>query len=151
MKRTFDGYDYLRRLKDCDMSILTKNELLLDSDEKQMNCNDSLLSIVYAPDERTGLPTGDLTYFVSDKANPQIKQFILDNLMQDVSSAKNVSAPADLDDDTILALSRGHNEDVQSYMERLNSSIERDKWMIDEYKKQLDVSAKSQSSAVSDE
>lgn len=151
MKRTFDGYDYLRRLKDCDLSILTKNELLLDTDEKQKSCNDSLLSIVYALDERTCLPSGDLTYFVSDKANPQVKQFILDNLMQDVSSAKNIPAPVDLDDDTILELSRGHNEDVQSYMERLNSSIERDKWMIDEYKKLLDVSAQPESVSVSDE
>lgn len=122
-------YDFARRLTDKDGE--EKREK--DSDvDLQLDPMDSLLSIVYAVDERTQLPTGDLQYLVSDKANPQVKQFILDNLMQDVSAAQNVSANYNLADDDILALSRNQGESVQEYADRLNASIQKDKWMIEQ-------------------
>lgn len=120
-------------------------EVIQDSvvDVEASKPKDSLLSLIYAPDPRTGLPTGDLVYLVSDKANPQVKQFILDNLMMDVSSAVAPKVPAELSDDDAFALSRQPNEDVQAYVERLNSSVERDKWIMDQYKKQQNVSVES--------
>ena len=38
--------------------------------ERQKLPSDSLLSVIYQPDSRTKLPTGDIGYFVSDRANP---------------------------------------------------------------------------------
>lgn len=122
-------YDYARRFTDKDGEEKREKEPDVDP---QPDPKDSLLAIVYAVDERTQLPTGDLQYLVSDKANPQVKQFILDNLMQDVSGAQNVSAKYNLSDDDILALSRNQGESVQEYAERLNSSIAKDKWMIEQ-------------------
>ena len=85
-------------------------------DEK---AEDSLLSIIYARDARTGLPVGDLTYYVSDKAHPEIKSFILQNLMQDVSSAANPSVPAGMDEDLALELTRSSDETYEQYVQRL--------------------------------
>lgn len=143
-KDSYKRIDAFRRIEDSDF---VEKQLDFNDVEESKSPSDSLLKLVYARDERTGLPMGDLQYLVSDKANPQVKEFILQNLMQDVSSAKNVVAKFDLSDDDILALSRNPNESVQDYAARLNSSIERDRWILNQYK--TDVQSKSESSSVS--
>lgn len=151
MKRDcYSLYDYARRLTDKDGEEKREKEPDVDP---QPDPKDSLLSLVYAVDERTQLPTGDLQYLVSDKANPQVKQFILDNLMQDVSAAQNVSAKYNLSDDDILALSRNQGESIQEYADRLNASIEKDRWMIEQAVSQNtnDVSFESGETSVSSE
>ena len=81
---------------------------------------ESFLSLVYAIDPITKLPTGDLNYLVSDKANPEVKQWVLQNLMIDTSGAVVPSPPRGLSDDDIANLSRDPHEDINSYMERVN-------------------------------
>ena len=44
-----------------------------------------LCSIIYAPDERTGLPSSDLAVMLTDKVNPQIKDWIQKQLMSPIS------------------------------------------------------------------
>lgn len=80
-----------------------------------------MLSVIYAIDERTNLPTGDLAYYVSDKVNPQIKEFILRNLLMDVSSAANETFDSKyISDDLALDLMRQPNETPDEYRMRLN-------------------------------
>lgn len=81
---------------------------------------ESFLKIVYALDPVTKLPTGDLNYLVSDKANPEVKRWVLENIMLDVSSAAMPSAPNGLSDDDIMALARDPKETPQDYMNRVN-------------------------------
>ena len=127
-KDCYKLYDYSRNVKAADFDkVCPKDDKEV---ERSLSPQDSLLSIVYAKDEETGLPKGDLQYLVSDKANPEVKQFVLDNLMKDVSSAQNVAAKYNLSDDDILALSRNPNESIQDYANRLNTSIMRDKYII---------------------
>lgn len=142
-KEAYKRLDYARRITEQDFVKKVREREDVD---KAVTPQDSLLSIVYAEDERTHLPMGDLSYLVSDKANPQVKEFILSNLMNDVSSAQNIAAKFNLSDDDILALSRNKGESVQAYAERLNQSIERDKWLLEQYKK--NVSSKPQEPAV---
>lgn len=103
--------------------------------EIEKSPQDSLLSIIYAPDPLTGLPTGDIQYFVSDKANPDVKAFILDNLMRDVSAGKNVANPSGLSDDALLELSRGRDESVQEYAQRLRSEVDSFKFLREQLSK----------------
>lgn len=84
---------------------------------------DALLSVIYAIDERTNLPTGDLAYYVSDKVNPQIKEFILRNLLMDVSSAANETFDSKyISDDLALDLMRQPNETLMNIVCVLISS-----------------------------
>ena len=120
---------------------------------------DSFLSIVYSIDERTKLPTGDLNYLVSDKANPEVKQWILQNLMMDVSASAMPAAPKGLSDDDIASLARDPKEDVRSYMNRVNqyakANVEFIKRISDDARKsmesQVDVSSPGESTSVSSE
>lgn len=105
---------------------------------------DPIINMIYAPDSRTGLPTGDLVYWVSDNVNPEVKDFIKANLMMDVSVASNIAADANLSDEDILALSPNKGESIEDYAQRLNQSIDRDKWLIN----QAHVSTKPEDSSV---
>lgn len=141
-------FDFARRLHD----ISFKDRPVVDSSSVEIlkSPSDSLLCIIYAPDSRTGLPTGDLNYYVSDRANDDVKQFILSNLMNDVSSAKNIANPSGLSDDALLELSRGSSETVEEYAIRMNHEIETFKFFQDQIKNQ-DVPPKSQEPPVSSE
>lgn len=145
--------------KDCyvGVSALSRNVVgytsrISEKKECEIDCKpqDTLLSIIYSPDARTGLPTGDLNYYVSDKANKDVKAFILQNLMLDVSAAKNVPNPSGLSDDALLELSRGSNETVDDYVMRMNHEIETFKFFQEQLKKQ-NVSSQSVDSSVSSE
>ena len=93
------------------------------SDEKPMekhNPDDVFLKIVYSIDERTRLPKGDLSYLVSDKVNPEVKQWILEHLLIDMSPAAFHSSVKGLSDDDIAALAMQPTETIQDYCSRVN-------------------------------
>lgn len=145
-KDSYKRFDYAR-FYDPSLSNPDKSSVMT-SVEVDMKPKDTLLSVIYAPDERTGLPTGDIQYFVSDKANPDVKQFILQNLMMDVSSVKNVTNPSGLSDDALLELSRNSNETPEQYISRLGHEIDTFKF-FQEQMKMKDVSLESTESSVS--
>lgn len=134
-----ERYDFARRVTSENWCCVFPHETAV---EVEYSPSDSLLSVIYAVDERTGLPSGDLQYFVSDKANPTVKQFILDNLMCDISSARNIKNPSGLTDDALLELSRGSNETIDDYVLRLGNEIETYKFFVEQSKK--DVPDKSE-------
>lgn len=132
-KVAYKRMDYARFVDDYPENF---NEVVeIPEVEKRVNSTDAILQEIYAPDPRTGLPTGDIGYFVSDKANPEIKQFILEQLFMDVSGSANLSAPKGLSDDDILLLSRQSGESNQDYMQRLNGEIDNFKRINDELSK----------------
>lgn len=110
-------FEHMKRAKTIEDSFIPNVDVTPVVDKKK-NESDSLLSIIYAKDS-FNLPSGDLQYYVNSKANPEIKKFILDNLMMDVSS---VAAPKNsaIDNDTAFALMRKDGESVDAYMERVN-------------------------------
>lgn len=142
-----ERFDFARRMKGYQSSHIV---VVGSSVELEKSSSDSLLSIIYAPDGRTGLPTGDLNYYVSDKANEDVKAFILKNLMLDVSSARNIPNPSGLSDDALLELSIGSNESVDEYVQRLSREIDTFKFFQEQIKKQ-NVPSESGGSPVSAE
>lgn len=137
-----DRFDFARRI---DVDATNHEKISRPSVEVEKTPNDTLLSIVYAPDERTGLPCGDINYYVSERVNPDVREFILANLMRDVSVAKNIANPSGLSDDALLELSRGSSENVDDYVLRLNKEISDFKFMKEMFEKQekQDVPPKS--------
>lgn len=86
--------------------------------------NKPLLDAIYALDPVTNLPSGDIACFVSANTSPEVKKFILDNIMCDTSKAALPPVPDGIDDDTAFYLSRGIDESVESYTSRLNKYAE---------------------------
>lgn len=105
----------------------------------------SLLKIIYASGE-SGWPVGELAYFVGNKANPEVQRFILDNLMRDVSGACN-PMNMNLSDEEITILTRQSDETNSQYISRLNSSIEKDTYLL---KRAQSVVSNKKPSTVSD-
>lgn len=80
----------------------------------------AILQAIYALDPVTRLPTGDIMCYLSSTTPPEIKQYIMDNIMIDTSSQKLPSLPDGLDEDTVFALERRNDESVDSYRSRIN-------------------------------
>lgn len=93
-----------------------------------MNTDESLrsplLEAIYACDPITGLPSGDITCYVSSNTSPEVKKYILDNIMIDLSVAKLPSAPVGLDDDTVASLTRSVGESSFDYASRVSNFME---------------------------
>lgn len=149
-KELYKNFDYARNIEH-----ILAHQVSIEADESvsevKKTSKDALLSVIYAIDERTKLPTGDLAYYVSDKVNPQIKEFILHNLLMDVSAAAN--KPFDskvISDDLALDLMRQPNETPDAYRSRLNQFASENK----DFAKRLyekSVSAQKSSAPVVDE
>lgn len=77
-----------------------------------------LQSVVYAPDPVTGLPTTDIARIMSADSNPQVAQFIRDNLM-----APNPNYQPGVDDpDLALELVPRDGENFEQFSDRLRQS-----------------------------
>lgn len=87
----------------------------------------ALLDMIFAPDPVSGLPSGDLSVFLGDKANPEVKMFIQNQLMHENAESKSsVNIPDDvrnkfrsLSDDDVALFSRNFNESREEYADRL--------------------------------
>lgn len=92
---------------------------------------DSLLDIIYSKDPITGLPRGDLSMFLSDKTNPQVRLFIEQNLLTARSENTPSVLPDDvvnqyrkvLTDDDIARYTRNHGESIEEYTKRMYDDI----------------------------
>lgn len=77
-----------------------------------------LQSVVYSPDPVTGLPTTDIARIMSADSNPQVAQFIRDNLM-----APNPNYQPGVDDpDLALEFVPRDGENFEQFSDRLRQS-----------------------------
>lgn len=84
----------------------------------------SILEAVYALDPVTRLPTGDIMCYMSSSTPPELKAYIMDNLMIDTSSQALPPLPDGLDEDTAFALERKNTESVDVYRQRITQYME---------------------------
>lgn len=87
-------------------------------------CSDSdfdrILKEIFSVDPSSGLPQGDLAYYLSPNGNPQIKQWLENNLLKPRAEKVGTSIEG-VTDDMLLEMSRGSNESVEDYAIRLHS------------------------------
>lgn len=84
----------------------------------------SLFDLVFAVNPDTGLPQGDIAVYMSKNTSPEVKRFIELNLHSPVgSSDASYSDFSNLSDDDIAFYTRGRDESVQSYRQRLYDNI----------------------------
>lgn len=90
---------------------------------------DDLLDLIFTRDPLTNLPTGAYQQFLSDKIQPEIRQFILDYLMSrsvdtDTDIPDDISAQFDnLPSEFIAQCSRNQYESVEQYEQRISEYI----------------------------
>lgn len=76
---------------------------------------DNIIREIFSVDLQTGLPKGDIAYYLSNDGNPAVKDWLVNNLLK----PRGVSSPTDVDDETLLEFSRGTGESVSDYAMRL--------------------------------
>ena len=89
--------------------------------------NQALLDLIFQSDPVTGLPVGDLSVFMGEKTNPEVKMFIESQLLHErIDSESAMNLPTDvtnkfreLSDDDVALFSRNHNESREDYARRL--------------------------------
>lgn len=97
---------------------------------------DSVLKEIFSVDERTGLPKGDIQYFLSKDGNPQVKAWLETNLLS--PRAKQIGSSLEgVTDDLIVEMSRNDGETASQYSERLMSLYDSAKQEYERLNKEL--------------
>lgn len=85
------------------------------------NKDNPLLDIVYGVDEKTGLPVGDLSFYMSNKTSPEVRQFIIDNLMQPCTHVNGIELT---EEDALFDMIRERDETQEAYLARMKKYVE---------------------------
>ena len=80
----------------------------------------SILNEIFSVDEKTGLPKGDIQYYLSSNGNPQVKEWLELNLLQPRAVEKGSSIEG-VTDDLIFEMIRKDDESLEDYASRLAS------------------------------
>lgn len=99
---------------------------IIKDPEPNVSKENPLLNLIFAKDER-GCHVGDISQFMSDKTNPEVKLFIQQQLMNSNSSEKGLSLNTEqvnklrkvISDDDIARFSRNHGESPEQYAMRI--------------------------------
>lgn len=83
-----------------------------------------LLSQVFAVDPMTGLPRGDIAQFLSDKTNPEVKDFIQNTLMKKVDT-QTVPFDERITDDDIFDSMPYQGEKRDDYVDRIKGMLQK--------------------------
>lgn len=97
--------------------------------------DNDLLRYIYGTDPNNGHLTGDLSVYLGEKANPEIKRFIEMNLLKENSDNAALSLSTEqtnalrqvINDDDIAFFSRNHGETKDEYALRLRNYLEDEK------------------------
>ena len=108
--------------------------------EKTVNSDDAVLTAIYAIDPISNKPTGDISAYMSDKTSPDVKAFIMQNLMQDMSSFANPAAPASLSEDDVLFLQRRNGESRDAYIHRVAEFVKANQDIVDNARRNVPLS-----------
>lgn len=77
-----------------------------------------VLNEIFAVDETTGFPKGDISYFLSKDGNPQVKAWLESNLLSPRAKQSGSSIEG-VTDDFIAEYARNDGESLASYSSRL--------------------------------
>ena len=98
------------------LSILDDFEV--QSSELEDSSLQQIIKEIFTVDPVSGLPKGDIQYWLSKDGNPQVKAWIESNLLQP-RVANGMQDPAKVSDDLIVEMSRQADETTDSYAARI--------------------------------
>ena len=103
------------------MIMALDNDPCFIPDEPFVDDNSEIANVlkeIFAVDERTGLPQGEISYYLSPDGNPQIKEWLMNNLMR-VRNVSVGSSVVGVDDNMLEEFSRRPGESLTDYRGRL--------------------------------
>lgn len=100
------------------VNLATFDEYVESEVELTSNPLDEVLKEIFTVDSRSGLPRGDIQYFLSKDGNPQVKAWLESNLLHP-RVANGMADPAKVSDDLIVEMSRKSDETTDSYAARI--------------------------------
>lgn len=115
--KTF-GYNEFKALPDMVVEPLEE----IPDVEVRSSDKENLFAQIYAVNPTTGLPDGDVAVFMNSNTSPQVRDFIVNELMRPDGTEKATHFDG-LSDDELYALSRQHGEDIQAYKLRMFNVI----------------------------
>lgn len=86
--------------------------------------HDDILDLIYTRDPVTNMPVGEISMYLSDKTNDEVRKFIEQYILKEHSDGESVipsslrSEVEKLDDDFIMNTCRRRNETVEMYEQR---------------------------------
>lgn len=92
-------------------------EDVVPSPESQL---DLILNEIFSVDPVSGMPKGDIAYYLGENGNVQVREWIKNNLLQPRSVLTGAD-PQRVSDDLIAEFSRGADETNEAYAMRLSS------------------------------
>lgn len=81
---------------------------------------DRILNEIFSVDPVSGLPMSDIQYYLSPNGNPQVREWLMNNLLKPRSASSGRSLDG-VTDDMIHEFSRGVDESLDDYASRLNN------------------------------
>lgn len=94
---------------------------------------DDIIREIFSVDPVSGLPKGDIQYYLSKDGNPDVKRWIENNLLTP-RVVSGQSTPEGVTDDMIVEMSRQSGESVEDYSSRLLSIYTECQQVIDSSK-----------------
>lgn len=114
------GFREFEQIGDTELVEVKAKKVVVDRPDTEK----SLFDLVFAVNPDTGLPQGDIAVYMSKNTSPEVKRFIELNLHSPVGSVDaSYSDFSNLSDDDIAFYTRGRDESVQSYRQRLYDNI----------------------------
>lgn len=88
--------------------------------KKELTDSDRVVNMIFVPDHKTGLPSSDISMYLSSKTPVQVREFIKQNIFGDPKDVPS-SWSDEIDDDLICELVRQSDETVDDYSVRVSN------------------------------
>lgn len=77
-----------------------------------------VLDSIFTVDEKSGLPRTDVQYYLSANGNPEVREWLINNLMKPRADKLHQNVDG-VTDDMLIEFSRQADEDFESYRKRI--------------------------------
>lgn len=104
-------------------AVYSRGISVSNSEREDTKSENQLLDVIYAVNPDTGLPQGDVAFYLSKNCSPELRQFINENLMRPIQPLEGL--PADKQDE-LFDYIRNANESRYEYAARV-TKLQRDK------------------------
>lgn len=77
-----------------------------------------VLDSIFTVDEKSGLPRTDVQYYLSPNGNPEVREWLINNLMKPRADKLHENIEG-VTDDMLIEFTRQADEDIDSYRKRI--------------------------------